>query len=193
MNALSEAELRVLDWIALHLHTGWLDFLFPRITQLGNAGLIWILVALFLLLCGRRERPYGIQVILALCFSVILCNLILKNMVDRVRPFMLNPMVELLIPAPSDPSFPSGHSSASFAAATVLLLNRHRGRYAALSLAVLIAFSRLYLYVHFPSDVLVGVMTGILSGFLAVLVWNKLLKPRIPWDSPENRDVNCTT
>ena len=178
MHALSVAELKILDWITAHLHTPWLDAVFPWITHLGALGLIWIVLAI-VLLCIPRQRAYGVQVALALIFSVLLCNVILKNAVGRIRPFELAGITELLVKLPWDDSFPSGHSSAAFAAATVLCLNRHRLRWPVLILAVLIAFSRLYLYVHFPTDVLAGVLVGILCGVLAVVLWRKALRPRI--------------
>ena len=193
MNALSAAELGILDWVVSHLRTDWLDALLPWITRLGDSGFIWIAVSILLLLLGRKEQPYGIQIALALLLSLLLCNLILKNAVDRIRPFLLNPMTELIIPAPTDPSFPSGHTSAAFASATVLLLNRHRGRFAALILAVLMAFSRIYLYVHFPTDVLGGILLGILCGFLSVALWNRLLEPRIPYYASEKNDPDCSS
>lgn len=121
---------------------------------------------------------------------MILCNLILKNLVGRIRPFDWNAAVQLLVARPDDPSFPSGHTSASFAAVAVLMLNRWKGRYPALVLAVLIAFSRLYLYVHFPTDVLGGLVLGTFCGVLAVFLWRKWLtyqKRKHPPQSP------CTT
>lgn len=167
------AELGILDGIQAHFRSDVLDTVMPWITRLGDSGLVWILLGLGLVVFARRERSLGGQVLLGLIFSLILCNLLLKNGVGRVRPCDLNPALALLIPRPEDPSFPSGHTSASFAAVTVLFLRRWKGRWAALVLALLIAFSRLYLYVHFPTDVLGGLATGVLSGWLAVTLWQR--------------------
>ena len=178
MLALSQAELAVLDWIAAHCHTVWLDTLVPFITSLGYKGLLWIVVAL-ILLAIPSQRSTGFQVALALLFSVLLCNLILKNAVGRIRPFELAGITDLLVTLPDDPSFPSGHTSASFAAVTALMLDRHFLRWPCLVIGVLIALSRLYLYVHFPTDVAAGALLGILCGWLAVAVWRHLLSPRL--------------
>ena len=176
MLELSMAELWILNWIAAHCHTPWLDVIGPWITHLGAVGWLWIALAL-VLLCIPSQRAFGVQLALALIFSVIVCNLILKNAVGRIRPYELAGITELLVDLPWDASFPSGHSSAGFASATVLLLNRHRLRWPVLVLATLIALSRLYLYVHFPTDVLAGILIGILCGFLAAVVWRKLVRP----------------
>lgn len=190
MEALSMAELNVLDWIAQHLHTVFLDTVMPAISRLSDRGEIWIFLGVLLILFGRKKQTWGIgvQVLAALLLSLLLCNLFLKNAVGRVRPFMIRDTVELLIRAPMDPSFPSGHSSASFAAASVLVLTRWKGRWAALVLAALIAFSRLYLYVHFPTDVLAGILVGVLCGVLAHLLWGQWEKSHTPKGSlPEGR------
>lgn len=179
MYSLSVVELTILDWIAAHCHTAWLDVIMSWITRLGDGGFIWVCFSVALFVQSRKGRPYGFQMALALAFSFILCNLLLKTTVGRVRPFQLNELVDLLVPAPTDASFPSGHSSASFAAAAVLLLTKHPLRWVALVLACLIAFSRLYLYVHFPTDVLAGVLLGVLCGWLAVMVWRKLIQPKL--------------
>lgn len=176
MHTLSMAELEVLNWIAAHFHAPVLDAIFPWITHLGAAGLIWIVLAV-VLLCVPGQRAYGVQVALALLFSLLICNLILKNAVGRIRPYELAGITELLVDPPWDASFPSGHTAAGIASATVLLLNRHRLRWPALVLAVLIALSRLYLYVHFPTDVLAGALIGVLCGVLAAVSWRKLLRP----------------
>lgn len=179
MNPISLAELGVLDWIAAHCRTAWLDVIMPAITHLGDSGMIWILLGLAILLLDKKNRRTGFQVLLALLLSLIFCNLILKNAVDRIRPFEINTMVQLLIPPPEDASFPSGHTSASFAAATVLMLTRWKGRWPALILAVLIALSRLYLYVHFPTDVLFGAIVGSLCGLLSVFLCKYLSQNRL--------------
>lgn len=176
MHALSVAELEILNWIAAHCHGPVLDVIFPVITHLGALGAVWIVMAL-VLMCVPGQRSCGAQVALALIFSAIICNLILKNAVGRIRPYELAGITELLVEQPWDASFPSGHTSAGIASATVLLLNRHRLRWPVLILAVLIAFSRLYLYVHFPTDVLAGALIGVLCGVLAVISWRKLVQP----------------
>ncbi len=160
-----------MDWIAQNLHTNFLDQIMPMISALGDNGMIWIILALGFLLFG--ERKTGVRIVLALLFSLLFCNLILKNAVGRIRPCEVNTMVNLLIPCPTDPSFPSGHTSASFAAVTVLLAAKWKWRWAALGLAVLIAFSRMYLYVHFPTDIVGGILVGVICGLLSVFVSKK--------------------
>jgi undecaprenyl-diphosphatase len=137
----------------------------PLVTYLGEYGLLWILLAL-VLLSRKDTRRVGLAVAAALILEVLLCNCVLKPLVARDRPFWIRTGIELLVKAPTDYSFPSGHTSASFAAAGALLLQKNRGRVPALVLATAIGFSRMYLYVHFPSDVLVGALLGFLCGFL---------------------------
>lgn len=153
----------ILDWIQANLRTGWLDFVMPGITALGDIGLVWIL-ATVLLLCFKKTRRIGIAAAIALVCSLLVTNLIVKPMFDRIRPFEANRFTGLLIEPPTDPSFPSGHSSASFAAAAAMVLYDRKIGIPALMVAVLIAFSRLYLYVHYPSDVAVGIVIGLIAG-----------------------------
>lgn len=147
----------------------------PLVSALGDKGMIWILLAL-LLICIPKERPRGLQILLSLGFSFVFCNLLLKNLVGRVRPFELVSGIELLVQAPHDYSFPSGHTSAAFAAATVMFLNRSNLKYFLLGFAVLMGFSRLYLYVHYVSDIVGGVITGIAAGYLAVKCYQLVSK-----------------
>ena len=100
--------------------------------------------------------------------------MLLKNIVSRIRPYDLKQDIELLIKRLSDYSFPSGHTLASFEAATVLMIKDKRLGIPALILAILIAFSRIYLYVHYPSDVLAGILFGIAFAFLAVFIVDKI-------------------
>ena len=131
------------------------------------------------LLILPKTRKTGIIVAAALLMDLILCNLILKNLVARVRPYDVNTAIAILIKKPLDFSFPSGHTAASFAAMTALFLAKMKKAWiAALVLAVLIAFSRLYFYVHYPTDVLGGAVVGILSGIIGYAIVEKIDKRR---------------
>ena len=168
-------DFTILDWVQAHLRCGLLDMLMPIITALGEYGAVWILLCL-LLLIRRDTRRAGVMMAIALALDVLLCNVILKNLIARPRPFTLRPETALLIKPPSGFSFPSGHSAASFAGAGAMLFAKQRGRLAALVLAAAIALSRIYLYVHYPSDVVCGALLGLLCGFLSVFFAGKWLK-----------------
>ncbi len=159
-------QFDILDFIQNCLRTPVGDGVMPIITRLGNGGILWIVTGL-LLMISRKHRKNGILLLTALIVEALLCNVWLKNAVAAPRPCHLNPTVELLIACPQDYSFPSGHTGASFAAVTALWLGKERRWYLALIPALLIAFSRMYLYVHFPADILGGVLVGVISGFLA--------------------------
>lgn len=158
-------ELHILDMLQ-GIHTPLLDTVLVFITRLGDNGLIWILLAAALLLFGKT-RKYGVVLATALLIDLILCNLVLKNLVARIRPYDVNTEITLLVNRLHDYSFPSGHTAASFTAVAALwFAGQKRFSLIVLILAVLIAFSRLYLYVHYPTDVLGGVVIGILCGYL---------------------------
>ena len=158
-------ELSILDFIQNHLRCSFLDALLPPITHLADHGEVWILLALVLLLI-RKKRRSGLAVSGALVLDLVSCNLLIKPLVGRIRPFAVNPAVTLLVKPPLDASFPSGHTAASFAAVGALYFMGDPLWKPALALALVIAFSRLYLYVHWPSDVLGGLLLGLLVGWL---------------------------
>jgi len=166
MNAVTKADLAVLDFIQEHIRADFLDPFMTVVTALGNSGILWVALAAVLLIF-KRSRKYGLMVAVALILGVLICNVTLKPLVARIRPCELVESVKLLISAPADYSFPSGHTTSSFAAASALFFSGAKGRYAALALALLIAFSRLYLYVHYPTDVLTGMIIGIFCGWLS--------------------------
>ena len=147
------------------LHTPFLDEVMKGITFLGESGWFWILVAV-LLFCQKRTRKIGLAVALSLAVGLLLGNIILKPLIARQRPCWLEPAVELLDRVPGDSSFPSGHSLVSFEGAVCIFLFNRKWGIPALMLAVLIAFSRLYLFVHFPTDVLAGIIMG------TVIAWS---------------------
>lgn len=160
------------DYGILHalqtIRTPLWDAVFRLITSLGDGGFIWILLSA-LLLIRKDTRRTGILCVLALLGSLLINNIILKNMVARMRPFDRYEDLIPLVARPQDFSFPSGHTGSSFAAAVVMFLNLPRKwGIPAIILAVVIAFSRLYVGVHYPSDVLAGMVTGTA---IAVGVW----------------------
>lgn len=157
-------EFSVLDFIQTHLRSSTGDIVMPLISHLGDSGVVWIVLALALLIYPKTRKT-GAAIMAALALEVLCCNLILKPFVARIRPCDINTAVHLLVPCPDDFSFPSGHTGASFAAASALYFNRSRLRFPALTLAALIGFSRLYLYVHYPTDVLAGAVLGALLGW----------------------------
>lgn len=162
---IQQMDFRILDWIQENLRTPWLDWFAPKITFLGNGGWFWILLTV-LLLGSRRHRRCAITMMAGL----VLCGValvLLKNGFARARPCWINTEIDLLIPSPKDYSFPSGHSAAGHASSLILLFHDKRAGIPAVILAVLIALSRLYLYVHFPTDVLAGILLGILAALTA--------------------------
>ncbi len=178
MDIITQWDFSALDAIAACRNLV-LDAFFSAVTHLGDGGIIWIVLALSLL-CIRKTRPLGLCMALALIFDLLLCNLCLKPLIDRPRPFALRE-IALLISAPHDASFPSGHTAASFAAAGVLALRRSKLAAPALVLATIIAFSRLYLYVHFPTDVLGGIVVGLLCAVLGCYFSGHLCK-KLRWE-----------
>lgn len=147
-------------------HSVFLDRLMPVITALGNGGGIWVL-ACFILLLQKKTRMVGVAMALAMLICYLGGNLFLKHFIARARPYTDDPTIQLLIPPDRELySFPSGHAMNSFAASTTLLLWRHRFGLAAVALAALIAFSRIYLMMHYPLDVGAGMALGILSAII---------------------------
>ena len=158
-------DLGILDFIQSHLRTDALDFIMPLITKLGDGGILWICLSVILILF-RKTRKTGFAMAVSLLLEVLCCNVILKPFVARIRPCDVNTSVQLLVPRPRDYSFPSGHTGASFAAAFALFFGKNRLWIPSLILAILIGFTRLYLYVHYPSDVIAGALIGIMLGWL---------------------------
>lgn len=175
---ITQLDFQILSWVAEHLRCGFLDAIVPPITYLGEAGAVWILLALTLLLIPKT-RKLGLAVAAALVLDLLVCNVLLKPLVARPRPFSyLDAVPDLLIKAPTDWSFPSGHTAASFAASFALLFSKSGKRLwvPAMVLSALIAFTRIYLGVHFPSDVLGGFLVGIFCGFCGAMVSKKALE-----------------
>lgn len=169
-----QLELAALDWIQLRLRCGLLDWLMPFVSGLSDHGEVWILFAAVLLLI-RRQRTYGLSAACALTLDLISCNMVLKPLIGRVRPFVLRPDLPLLVPPPGDASFPSGHTAAAFAVVFALKTAGSPLWRPALALAAVTALSRLYLYVHWPTDILGGILLGAAVGWAGAKLAEALL------------------
>ena len=158
------AELTFLQFLQ-SMHSPMLDGSMCFITRLGDSGILWVTLTAALLVF-RKTRRVGCVLAAALLIDAVLCNLLLKPLVARIRPCGILTEVQLLIPYPDDFSFPSGHTAASFASVTALwLAGKKQWAMAALPVGVLIAFSRMYLCVHYPTDILGGVILGAACGW----------------------------
>ncbi len=180
MEKLLALDGATLLWIQAHLRAPWLTPPMLLITGLGSLGRIWILLSL-ILLCFRRTRRAGAAGLLALLFSLVVNNLFLKNLVGRIRPYEVVEGLVLLTRRAGDFSFPSGHAGTSFAAATAIFLSlpRCRWKWLLYVLAALIAFSRLYVGIHYPTDVIAGAVIGALCGLaaarIAAAAWKRFM------------------
>ncbi|OPZ73673.1 MAG: Undecaprenyl-diphosphatase BcrC [Firmicutes bacterium ADurb.Bin456] len=154
-------------WINLGLHNPFFDRLMPLFSYAGQAGLVWVALSLFFFFYRRGTwRNAAILMLAALLASYLVDEGLLKNIFHRPRPFETLTGVDLLIPPPNSYSFPSGHAASSFAAGLVLARKMPPAAVPALTLAFLIAFSRVYVGVHYPLDVLAGAIVGAACAFL---------------------------
>lgn len=155
-------DIMILTQIRSFFHAPWLDKPMILVSALGNKGILWIALAMLFFSLGinkRRWRTWGILLLFSLAANTLVCNVLLKPMVARARPYDLLGY-DILVPRLADFSFPSGHTSASFAAAAVIYTMNKKWGIIAFIFAVLMGFSRLYLGVHYPSDVIAGAWLG---------------------------------
>lgn len=166
---LQEIEFVILDWIQQTFRCGFLDAVFPKLTLIGEWGAVWIVIAL-IMICVKKTRKAGLAVLLGLVIMFLVGNVALKHLISRPRPCWINTNVDVLIAMPKDFSFPSGHAFSAFTAVTILM-HYHKGiGIPAIFLAVILSFTRLYLYVHFPTDIIGGLILGILIGVITCLI-----------------------
>lgn len=175
MNIIQSIDTEILIFIHDNLTSPLMDGFMTKITSIGNAGCIWIVIALILLL-SNKYRKYGVMLLGSLLLCFLIGNLGMKPLIARERPYNFNEAITLLIDAPTDYSFPSGHTMTSFAAATVLYYMNKKLGVAAYALASTIAFSRLYLYFHYPSDVTIGLIVGILISNIVIKITEVIQK-----------------
>lgn len=165
-------ELEILHLIQ-GLHIDWLDTVMIFLTKLGDKGIIWIALSIVLAIIPKTRRC-GLTMMAAMLLSDIVGNKILKPIVARPRPCTVDTGVAMLITSPTSYSFPSGHTMNGFTAAASLFVYYKKPGTAAFILAALIAFSRMYLFVHYPTDILAGVILGLVDTWVVWKLAQKL-------------------
>mgnify|MGYP003571522005 CR=1 FL=1 len=168
-----------------NIHTDLLDKVMIGITYLGEKGIFWIGIAIILLFF-KKTRKCGIFMLISMAIGVIIGNGIIKNLVARPRPCWIDESINLLISNPKDFSFPSGHTLASFEAAITILLHNKKWGIAAILLAICVGISRLYLFVHFPTDVLAGAILGTIIAIAVYFVSKKVIASKQMKNEKEN-------
>lgn len=180
MEKLLELDGRLLLWIKESFANPIGDKIMIFISALGDGGFFWIALGLLFLLMGWKKKIWrwrGGMVLLSLAANALVCNLFLKPLVNRTRPYYALGY-DILIPPVGDASFPSGHTAASFAAATAIYAMDKKWGIAAYLFAAVMGFSRLYLGVHFPTDVLAGAICGTIMARLTVFAMEQFWKSR---------------
>ncbi len=166
-------DFAILDWIQSNLRCAFLDFSMPGVSMYADHGIVLVGICVVLLLI-RSRRACGANVFAGMACGGIIGNLILKNLIARQRPCWINQDISMLVAIPKDYSFPSGHTMHTFIVAMVLMHYDKRLGIPALIMAVLVGFSRLYLYVHFPTDVIAGAILGIVIGIVSTSVFSAI-------------------
>ena len=180
-------DLPILNWIQANLQCAFLDYFMPFITFFGDGGIFWIACSVILLFFPKYRKA-GLTMGLALVMGLLVCNITIKPLVGRTRPldFAAVSNFPALIPenvmriwgedfvVMHDFSFPSGHTIASFEASVALLMYSRKLGIPALILGILVSLSRLYIFVHYPTDVLVSVVLGTLFAIIAYFIMKKV-------------------
>lgn len=153
-------------WVVTH-RLGWLDGFMWVVSVIGRGGLAWLVIGFTMTLIRRTTPALLLELMLAIVFASLLANYVVKPLVSRERPFVTTPEILVIGSRPGDASFPSGHTANAFAGASVLARRLRAQRLLWWALAALIAYSRIYLGVHYPLDVLGGALLGVVCAAIA--------------------------
>ena len=173
---ITNLDLSIMLFIQESLRTEVFNEIWKFITHLGDGGYLWIALGVILLFF-KKTRPNGFTVLFALLINLFITNIALKNLIARPRPFQVSDAIIPLIERPASFSFPSGHTSGSFSAMLALYkwVPKKIG-IPAVVLAALVGFSRIYIGVHYPTDVLGGILVGVISSVAAYYLVQYLRK-----------------
>ena len=172
MEILKNIDQQILLSIHEYTKNSLFDTIMPFITHIGESGIIWLIIS-FMLLFTKKYRYVGFLTLFSIGIYAVIGEFALKNIIQRPRPFLDINTISLLIDPPTSYSFPSGHTAASFAALGVLASQLKNYRIIIIALAILIAFSRLYLLVHYPFDVFAGIIFGLLCAKVTLTIFEE--------------------
>lgn len=176
LNIIYDFDFAVLDALQ-KIHSTFLNVFLGIFTYLGEGGIVWIAAAVVMLLIPKK-RAVGICLGQSLITMLLFSEMLLKHIVQRPRPYFLHPWIDIIVVRETSYSFPSGHTCSSFTAATVIFMYNKKLGIAAYICAALIGFSRLYFYVHYPTDVICGALLGLIIGFTVTRAMRKYFLPR---------------
>jgi len=171
-------EITILEYIHSLISSTALDLFFKYFTLLGNKGAVWIVTSVVLIIF-KKTRKCGITMAIGLILCLLLGNITLKPLIARIRPFDIKTTLDIIISKPKDFSFPSGHTFASFASALIIFKNYRKWGVFAIIFASLMAFSRIYLCVHYPTDVFGGIALGIIISKISNTIYYKYIERKI--------------
>lgn len=174
----SPVDISILRVIREYFSSPLMDSIMVFITKLGDNGFIWIAIGIILLI-SKKYRKVGFTMLIALAITSIIGEGIIKNIIQRPRVFTTFPDIEIIIRAPLSYSFPSGHTASSFAAAVVLGHYIKDWKYLIYFFAALIAFSRLYLLVHYPSDIIGGILLGTVCSLITIKIIDNIKNKKL--------------
>lgn len=174
MDWITGIDISILLFIQEHIRADWMDGIWKAITFLGDVGWFWIALGIALLI-PKKTRKMGLMALLSLALGALITNVALKPLIARIRPFDLENALTVLVRRPRDYSFPSGHTCASFACAFIYYrMAPKKYGVPAVILAALIGLSRLYVGVHYPTDVLGGLLIGAISSAIIYYAAGKI-------------------
>lgn len=167
-----EFDFSVLDFIQSNFANSYMDAVM-KVVSSSYFFALWIVIGIILIFI-KKQRLNGISLLCSLSITILLTEFVLKLIFMRERPFLLNETHALIIAPPFGTSFPSSHTALSFTAAVVLLRVSKPIGISAIAFAALVGFSRMYLYVHFPTDVIAGAIVGTAASILSVFAVGKI-------------------
>ena len=165
---------QILLFIQENIRNPILSRIFVPLTIIGNSGVFLVVVGIIMCII-KKTRRIGMVFLASIVIGFIINDIVIKNIVRRIRPFEAISALEILVKAPKSFSFPSGHTASFFAAATSLFYNSRRNAFVSLVIATAMGFSRMYVGVHYPSDVLAGMVVGVTSGAASIYLYKRLI------------------